>query len=147
MVKPIPKGFHSLTPFIMVKGAQQVVDFAKMAFDAEEISIVKHEDGTVWHATLKIGDSMLMVGDTMGEHPDAPCSVYLYTPDVDKVYKQAIKVGGTSLMEPSDQFYGDRSGGVRDPLGNTWWLGTHIEDVSDTELQQRAEREMSKRAA
>jgi PhnB protein len=147
MPKAIPEGFHTITPYIMVKDATRVVDFLKEAFDAEEISVVKQPDGGVWHATLKIGDSMIMIGNTMGKHDDAPCSVYLYVPNVDVTYKQAVKVGGTSLMEPADQFYGDRSAGVKDSLGNCWYIGTHIEDVSEEELQRRAEREMEKMAA
>jgi len=147
MTKPIPKGFHTVTPFIMVKGAQRVVDFLKNAFDAEEIMSLKHPNGTLWHAQVKVGDSMIMLGDTMGEHPNAPCTVYLYVPDVDATYKKAMKVGGESLMAPADQFYGDRSAGVKDSLGNSWWIGTHIEDVSDEELELRAAREANKKAA
>ena len=147
MTKAIPEGFHTITPFIMVKGARRVVEFMKKAFDAEIVSSLDHPDSTPWHAQLKIGDSMIMIGDTMGEHPDAPCSVYLYVPDVDAVYKKALAAGGRTLMEPEDQFYGDRSGGVKDPVGNIWWLGTHIEDVSDAELQRRANEMVKNKAA
>lgn len=147
MTKPIPEGFHTLTPFIMVKGARRVVEFMKKAFDAQEISSLNHPNGTLWHAQLKIGDSMIMVGDTMDEHPDAYCSVYLYVPDVDAVYRKALTAGARTIMEPEDQFYGDRSGGVKDPVGNIWWLGTHIEDVSDEELQRRANEMVKNKAA
>jgi PhnB protein len=147
MTKAIPEGFHSVTPFIMIRNADTLIDFLKQAFDAQEISLLKHPSGNVWHAQLKIGDSMIMIGDTMGEHPDAPCSVYLYVPDVDAVYEKALAAGALSLMEPANQFYGDRSAGVKDASGNTWWMGTHIEDVSDAELQRRSNEMVKKKQA
>src|SRR6478735_3043641 len=95
-------------------------------------------DGTIMHATLKIGDSMVMISDA-SEHAKAmPVMLYLYVPNVDTAYQQALKAGATSIMEPADQFYGDRSGGVRDVAGNSWFFGTHIEDVPPAELKKRA---------
>jgi PhnB protein len=147
MANPIPEGFHTLTPFIMVNGAEKVIDFLKKAFNAREVSLLKHPSGTVWHAQLKIGDSMIMLGDPMGKHPDMPCAVYLYVPNVDETYKKAVAAGANSMMEPADQFYGDRSAGVKDVCGNQWWMGTHIEDVSDEELRRRSDAEVKKEAA
>jgi PhnB protein len=147
MVKPIPDGFHNVTPYIMVSGAQQVLDFLKRGFDAEEISVLRHPSGTVAHAQLKIGDSMLMLSDPMDKSPSTPATLYIYTPDVDELYNRALQAGGTSVMEPADQFYGDRTGGVKDPAGNTWFIGTHIEDVSDDEINRRAMAEFKRVAA
>jgi PhnB protein len=138
-VKPIPDGFHTITPYLIVEGAAKVIDFAQKAFDAKlEHEATKRPDGSIMHATLRIGDSMLMISDA-SEHAKATTTMlYLYVSDVDATYQKALKAGGTSVMEPADQFYGDRSGGVKDVAGNQWWLGKHIEDVSPAELKKRA---------
>lgn len=138
-VSPIPEGFHTITPYLIVDGAANIIQFVKHAFGAQE----QHEatlrpDGTIMHATLKIGDSMLMIADASEHAKASSVMLYLYVPDVDAVYQKAIKAGATSIMEPADQFYGDRTGGVRDPAGNTWFFGTHIEDVAPAELKKRA---------
>ena len=118
-VKPIPKGFHTVTPYLIVEGAKKTISFMEQALGAQH----DHEptlrpDGTIMHATLKIGDSMVMISDA-SEHAKAmPAMLYLYVPDVDAAYQRAIKAGATSIMEPADQFYGDRSGGVKDAAGN-----------------------------
>lgn len=98
------------------------------------------------HATLKIGNSMIMIADSSEYAKASPVMLYLYVPDADAAYQKAIKAGGTSIMEPADQFYGDHSGGVKDPAGNSWFVGTHVEDVSATELKKRAEEELKKRS-
>jgi uncharacterized glyoxalase superfamily protein PhnB len=95
-------------------------------------------DGGVMHAEVKVGDSKLMMGEPMGDWKAKPCSLYLYVEDVDAVYQRAIQAGGTSVREPSDQFYGDRTGGVIDPSGNYWGIATHVEDVSHEEMAKRA---------
>jgi PhnB protein len=138
-VSPIPEGFHTITPYLIVDGAANIIQFVKHAFGAQE----QHEatlrpDGTIMHATLKIGDSMLMIADASEHAKASSVMLYLYVPDVDAVYQKAIKAGATSIMEPADQFYGDRTGGARDPAGNTWFFGTHIEDVAPAELKKRA---------
>jgi len=140
-VKAIPDGFHSVTPYLIVEGAAKIIDFAQKAFDAKlHHEATKRPDGSIMHATLKIGDSMLMISDA-SEHAKATTTMlYLYVGDVDATYQKALKAGGTSVMEPADQFYGDRSGCVKDPCGNQWWLGKHIEDVSPAELKKRAEQ-------
>src|SRR5262249_18738544 len=109
------------------------------AFDAKEIERLDGPNGTVGHAQLQIGDSMIMMGEAMGQWTPMPCSIYLYVRDADATYQRAMRAGGTSVMEPADQFYGDRHGGVKDPSGNLWWIATHKEDISAEELRNRAE--------
>lgn len=139
-VKPIPDGFHTVTPYLTVHGVSKLIDFLKQAFGATEVHPVMHRgDGTVMHAELKIGDSIVMMGEPMGEFQPAPCYLYLYVNDTDAVYKRALEAGATSIMEPADQFYGDRNAGVKDPCGNFWWIATHKEDVPPEELAKRAE--------
>ena len=121
--KPIPDGYHSLTPYLTVRGAAKAIDFLKRAFGAQ----IKHEplnrpNGTIMHAEVKIGNSRVMI-----------------VPNVDSVFQQALKAGGTKIMEPMDMFYGDRSGGITDPFGNSWYIATHKEDVAPTELAKRAQ--------
>ncbi len=146
-VKLIPQGFHTVTPYLIVDGAEKVIGFLKKAFDAELMhEMTKRPDGTVMHATLKIGNSMIMIADASEHAKASPVMLYLYVPDADAVYQKAIKAGGTSIMEPADQFYGDHSGGVKDPAGNSWFVGTHVEDVSAAELKKRAQEELKKRS-
>ena len=140
MAKPIPEGFHTVTPFIVVNDAGKLLEFIKQAFNGETTFIMNHPDGKVMHATTRIGDSTIMVADEMDRFPAMPCMLYLYVEDTDAVYKQAINAGGQSLREPIDEFYGDRSAGIKDGWGNQWWIATHIEDVSDEEVKQRAEK-------
>jgi uncharacterized glyoxalase superfamily protein PhnB len=104
-------------------------------------------DGKVMHASLKIGDSMLMLGGAGDQWPAMPATVYVYVPDVDAAYKRALQAGAKSLREPQDQFYGDRTGGVADDQGNQWWIGTQIEVVSEEELQRRAQAAFTQRQA
>ncbi len=137
-VKPIPDGFHSVTPYLIVEGVPGLIDFLKAAFEAKEIHRTELPDGQVMHAQLQIGDSMVMMGEAMESFPAKPASLYLYVHDADAVYKQALEAGAESLMEPADQFYGDRNAGVKDPTGNTWWIGTHVEDVGQEEVVRRA---------
>ena len=137
-VKPIPEGFHSVTPYLLVSGVPKLIDFLKKAFDAEVIEYMDMPDGTVMHAQVRIGDSMVMMGDPRGACEPTSASLYLYVADTDAVYQRALEAGATSAMEPADQFYGDRNAGVKDPVGNTWWIATHIEDVPPDELRKRA---------
>ena len=138
--KPVPKGFHTVTPYITAQGADKVIAFMQQAFGAEfDHEPMKRPDGGLMHATLKIGDSMVMIAEAPEPAKAMPVSLYLYLPNVDAAYQLAIKAGATSLMEPADQFYGDRCGGVKDPAGNQWFLATHIEDVKVAELKRRAE--------
>ena len=142
-VQPIPEGFHTLTPYIIVEGALELVDFLKQVFDAKEVELVKLPDGALMHAELLVGTSMLMLGDAHGTHPIVNAMLYAYVEDVDAIYKRAIEAGAISVREPRDEFYGDRTGGVKDKWGNQWWFATHIEDLTHEEIMRRGE-EMQK---
>ena len=146
-VKPIPDGYHTITAYITSNDATGVVEFAQRAFGARVHHRQDGPDGHVAHADLVIGDSHLMVGRNMPPRTPMTAMLYLYVPDCDAMFKRAIDAGATEVMKPSDQFYGDRNAGVRDPFGNEWWVGTHIEDVSDEELRRRAKTQMEKMAA
>jgi uncharacterized glyoxalase superfamily protein PhnB len=137
-VNPIPEGFHSVTPYLVTKGIPAIIDFLKSAFDAIELERFADGTGRIMHAMVKIGDSIIMMGETMEGFPPIQSSLYLYVKDTDSVYKRAIQAGGISLMEPADQYYGDRNAGVQDSAGNKWWIATHIEDMSKEELESRA---------
>jgi PhnB protein len=137
-VKPIPEGYRSVTPYLIVSGAAKVLDFVKETFDATETFRMPGPEGTIAHAEFRIGDSILMISDGGEMYPPMPCSLYVYVNDVDETYKRALKAGATSVKEPADQFYGDRSASVKDSCGNLWGIGTHIEDVPPDELERRA---------
>ncbi len=145
-VKPIPEGFHTVTPHLTVQGTSKLVDFLKQAFEAQELFRLAHPDGTLMHAEVKIGDSIVMMGEARGEWKPMPGSLYVYVNDADAVYKRALQAGATSTMEPADQFYGDRTAGVQDPCGNQWMIATHKEDVPPEELRRRAEALMKKQS-
>jgi uncharacterized glyoxalase superfamily protein PhnB len=136
-VKPIPDGFHTVTPYLLVSDPARLIEFLKQAFGAEEVHRSARPDGHILHAQVRVGDSPVMMGGVSGEWKAMPSSLYLYVPDTDATYRRALQAGGTSVMEPADQFYGDRNAGVKDPLGNIWWIATHIEDVSEEELARR----------
>jgi uncharacterized glyoxalase superfamily protein PhnB len=139
-VKPIPDGYHTVTPYLVVRGAAKTLEFVKQAFGAKIVGEpMKRPDGTIMHAEFKIGDSLVMLSEATEQTTPTQSMLYLYVPDVDAVYQRAIAAGGTSLMEPADQFYGDRSGGLQDPAGNRWFIGTHKEDVAPAEIKKRAE--------
>jgi PhnB protein len=134
----IPEGYHTVTPYLVVSGVADLLTFLKEAFDAEQREYLTSPDGGIMHAEVKIGDSVVMMGETSNESEAIPALLYLYVEDVDAAYKRAIEAGATSLREPEDQFYGDRSAAVRDACGNQWWLATHVEDVPADEMQKRA---------
>lgn len=137
-VKPVPDGYHTVTPYLVCTDAAKVVDFAKAAFGAEEMFRIDAPGGKIGHAELKIGDSMVMVADSSDGHPPMPAMLNLYVPDVDAVFARAVKAGATVVRDVANQFYGDRSGGVKDASGNQWWISTHVEDVSPEEMEKRA---------
>ena len=139
-VKAIPKGFNSITPFLVVEGADDFIEFVEKAFDGKTTFIMRTDDDQVMHASVQIGDSQVMVTDAMKNYPAATCKLYLYVEDSDAVFEQAIEAGGTSLREPTTEFYGDRAGGVKDAWGNEWWISTHVEDVDDKELEKRKKK-------
>ena len=144
-VKPIPDGYHSVTPYLIIDGAARALDFYKRAFDAKELMRIPSPGDKIGHAEIKIGDSVIMLAD---EHPEmdarspshfggSPISIMIYVEDVDKQFKQALGAGGAEVRPVTDQFYGDRAGTLRDPFGHTWHLHTHKEDVSRAELHRR----------
>ena len=136
MPNPVPQGFGTVTPFLCVTDAVKLIDFLKHAFAAEVTFRMDGPDGSVAHAEVKIGDSKVMIGQVPPERA-MRAMLHLYVPNTDAVYNSAIAAGATSIREPADQFYGDRSGGVRDIWGNEWWMATHIEDVSPEEMERR----------
>lgn len=148
MVQPVPEGFGTLTPTLCCRGVGDAIEFYKKAFGAEEVLVLRMPDGEkVMHAELKIGDSMLMLTDEWPEMAQSPqqlngtsVCLSLYFADCDAAWKKAVAAGATSLMEPSDMFWGDRFSKVRDPFGHEWAIATHIEDVSPQECDARARK-------
>ena len=146
-VRAVPKGFHTVTPYLVVNDARGLLEFIEKAFDGEVTSKMKGEDGRIMHATVQIGDSIIMVSDVMkGMNEPMPTMLYLYVDDVDAMYRQAINARATSIREPVDEFYGDRSAGVRDEWNNQWWVATHTEDISNAEMERRKEESLKKGA-
>lgn len=135
-VKPIPDGYHTVTPYLTVERADKLIHFLKKAFDAKQLTRVDRPDGKIGHAQVRIGDSAVMIGEPFGDCKAIPANLYVYVKDADVTYKRALKAGGTSVMKPTDMFYGDRYGAVKDHAGNTWGIATHIEDVSLAELKK-----------
>jgi uncharacterized glyoxalase superfamily protein PhnB len=142
-VKPKPDGYHTVTPYLVVDGAARLIDFLEEVFDAEQMERLDAPGGRIGHAEVRIGDSRVMMGDSHGEHAPMQMMLYVYVEDVDASFQRAIAAGGVSMQAPADQFYGDRSGGVKDPFGNVWWIATHIEDVAPAELKLRAQKRMA----
>lgn len=134
--KAVPEGYHTVCPYIVISGVAKLIDFTKQVFDAKEIHISHRPDGSIMHAEIKIGDSIIMMGESPGKQ--FPAMLHLYVEDVDAVYRRALAAGARSIREPTDQPYGDRSSGVEDAFGNQWWISTHVEDVSSEEMEQRA---------
>ena len=151
-VQAIPPGYHSVTPYLVVRDGARAIDFYKQSFGASELSRMDTPDGKIAHAELKIGDSIIMLSDEMmgNKSPQSlggsPVSVFLYVDDVDSVFNQAVKAGAKSDMPPADMFWGDRYGKLTDPFGHLWGVATHIEDVAPAEMEKRAREAMEKMA-
>jgi uncharacterized glyoxalase superfamily protein PhnB len=143
-VKPIPEGYHTVTPYLIVKDAARLLEFLGNAFGAKILHKTLRPDGSIGHTEIQIGDSKIMLAECSEKFPAMSCSIFLYLVGVDEVHRRAITAGGKSIMEPSDQFYGDRMGGAIDPSGNQWWIATHIEDVSHEEIARRAAAQSKK---
>jgi len=139
-VKPIPDGYHAVTPYLIVDGAAKLIDFLKETFGATELFRMGAPGDKVGHAEVKIGDSNIMIADNSSEWSSRPAMLYVYVSDVDDTHKRALAAGATQVKEPANQFYGDRSSGVTDPFGNYWGIATHVEDVSPEELEKRAKQ-------
>ena len=148
--KPIPDGYRTATPYLIVKGAAEAIEFYKRAFGATELLRMADPKGRVGHAEIRIGDSVIMLAD---EYPEmghrgprslggSSVSILLYLEDVDTVFERALKAGGRAQRPVQNQFYGDRSGTLEDPFGHVWTIATHVEDVPEEELKRRAEAVM-----
>ena len=145
-VRPIPEGYHAVTPYLIIDGAAQAIEFYKKALGAEELVRMPEPDGRIGHAEIRVGDSPIMLAD---EHPEigarspkayggSPVSIHLYVEDVDSTFNRAVAAGAKVLQPVSDQFYGDRRGGVEDPFGYAWYIATHKEDLTGEEIARRA---------
>jgi len=145
-IKPIPKGYHAVTPYLSVQGAAGAIAFYKKAFGAKEIMRMPGPGRTLGHAEIQVGDSRIMLADEFPEMNfrsprsvgGTPVNIHLYVPDVDRVAKKAVAVGAKLLRPVADQFYGDRSGSLEDPFGHVWHVATHIKDIPMKELKKRA---------
>lgn len=136
-VKPIPDEYHTITPYLIVHDVDGLMDFLQRALDAREIERLEAPGGSIVHAEMRIGDSVVMMAEANEQNPPMPAMLHLYLEDADTAYRRALEAGATSLREPEDQFYGDRTAGVQDRFGNQWWLATHVEDVTPEEMRRR----------
>jgi PhnB protein len=146
MVKPIPEGYHTVTPYLIFNGASEAIEFYKQALGATEVLRLADPGGTVHHAEIAIGDSRVMLAD---EHPEiealspktiggSPVTMHVYVEDVDAAVERAVKAGAKLIRPVADQFYGDRTGGIEDPFGYRWYMATHKEDLTMDEIRRRA---------
>lgn len=146
-VKPIPEGYHSLTPYLSIQGAADALGFYQRAFGAEELFRLAMPNGSIGHAEIKIGDSHIMLADVCEEEGfrdprslgSSTVGLHLYVEDVDAMYARAVEAGAKALSPVTDQFYGDRSGKLEDPFGHLWFISTHKEDLTPEEINRRAE--------
>jgi PhnB protein len=151
-VSPVPAGYHTVTPHLVCRASADAIAFYKKAFGATELMRMAGPDGRVSHAEIRIGDSRVMLGDEMPEMgasaPEtvggSPVHIFLYVPDVDRLFKQATAAGATAEMPPMDMFWGDRYAKLRDPFGHKWSMATHIEDMSPKEMARRGAEAMKK---
>jgi PhnB protein len=132
-----PNGFHAITPYLFARGASRLIEFISAAFQGEVIFQQKRPDGAIMHATIRIGDSMLMLADPTSEFGPMLTAIYLYVADCDAVYHSALNSGGVSVFPIMTLPSGERYGGVKDPCGNIWWIATHVEDVPPDEQERR----------
>jgi uncharacterized glyoxalase superfamily protein PhnB len=151
-VKPIPEGYHTLTPFLTVRNAERAIEFYKQAFGAQERSVAKGPDGKVMHAEVKIGDSVIMLSDEFPEFGSlspqsvggSPMGLHIYIENVDAAFDRAVKAGAQVEMPVSDQFWGDRYGKLKDPFGHKWSIATHVKDMSADEMKRSMDDAMAK---
>jgi PhnB protein len=151
-VKPIPEGYHTLTPFLTVRNAERAIAFYKQAFGAQERGVAKGPDGKVMHAEVKIGDSVIMLSDEFPEFGSlspqsvggSPMGLHIYIENVDAAFDRAVKAGAQVEMPVADQFWGDRYGKLKDPFGHKWSIATHVKDMSEDEMKRSMDDAMSK---
>jgi PhnB protein len=149
--KPIPEGYHTLTPYLAVEDAAEAIEYYKQAFGAKERVRMDTPDGKIGHAELEIGDALLMLSDPFPQASTRPpkelggtsASVFMYVEDVDAVVKKAVDAGATVTMEIADQFWGDRFGSITDPFGHSWSIATHVEDLTPEEIDARGKAAMA----
>jgi len=144
-VRAVPEGFHTVTPYLVVDNAAGLIDFMQKAFDGKLNFITKDDDDKIVHATVTIGDSTIMISDTMEGTSPQTAMLYLYVEDVDNMFRKAVQAKATSIHEPKNEFYGDRAGAVKDGHGNVWWISTHVEDVDAKELERRSKEAQKER--
>ena len=138
-VKPIPENYPRVSPYLIVKNVEKTMDFIQYVFDGKVLEKMKTPNGSVNHGEISIGDSVIMMGRATESHEPQNVMLYIYVDDTDAAYKRALEKGAESVMEPVDQFYGDRNAGVKDKDGISWWMASHVEDISPEELQRRNE--------
>ena len=139
-----PPGQSTVSPYLVAENASELFEFIKTVFDAQEKLIMPGPDGIIMHGEVTIGESVIMFADTCEHAKPRTAMLHVYVPDVDATYQRALDAGATSDREPADQFYGDRSAGVIDKFGNSWYMATHVEDVSPEELERRQKEMMEK---
>lgn len=144
-VSAVPQGFHTVTPYLVVENATELMEFIKNAFDGKVTFVSKRDPKKIMHATVSIGTSTIMISDAMEGMQPQTGMLYLYLEDVDKVFKKAIDAKATTIREPKTEFYGDRAGAVKDKWGNVWWIATHVEDVDPAELDRRSREAIKER--
>lgn len=137
-VKPIPDNYNTISVYLIVDGAEKLITFMTQAFGGSVIEKMQGPDGRIAHAEVRIGNSVVMLSEARPEWPAQPTMLYIYVNDTDSTFSKAMAAGGISIMEPADQFYGDRNGLVKDMCGNQWCIATHVEDVSPEEMRRRA---------
>jgi PhnB protein len=126
---PLPEGYHSVNPYIVVEGVERLIAFLGHTFgSAEHGEREIRSDGTIGHAEVRIGDSVVMLSEATAEYPGRPCVHFVYVDDVDEVFRRALAAGASAITEPSEQLWGDRVGGFHDPFDNRWWVATHVRD-------------------
>ena len=155
MATPVPEGYHAVTPSFTLKDSQKAIEFYKRAFSAKVLDVFPNLSGTgIMHATIQIGDSIMMMGDeTPGQNcksaetlGSSPISLYVYVSDADAVFKQAVAAGGTVVMPVADMFWGDRAGQLKDPFGHSWMIATHTRDLTNEQIRKGAEAFFSQMA-
>lgn len=157
IIKPIPEGYHSVSPILIIRGAAEALEFYQKALGARVVDRMDRPDGKLMHASIKIGDSIIMLGEECSQHEghEENCArspadlrgttvnLYLYVPDADTVFQQAVKAGAREVMPVENQFWGDRMGAIRDPYGHIWFIGTHVQDLTPEEIKARAQEQMA----